>query len=90
MQEAPGEGGGVELQVMDRLDYLAAIRVVFWDDAFLPVSLPDGVQSGFFVQGHTLEYVVVFLGHLLDLFGTEDITQLDEAVVGVKLLLLGG
>lgn len=80
----------MELQVVDRLDYLAAIRVVFWDELPLPVSLPDGVQSGFFVHGHTLEYVVVFLGHLLDLIGTEDIAELDVAIVGVKLLLLGG
>ena len=92
MQEAPGERGGVELQVVDRLHRLVSFRVSlvdFRDEALLPVSLPDGVQPGFFVPGHALEDAVVFLGHLLNLVGTEDIAKLDVAVFGVKVLLLG-
>ena len=51
----------------------------------IEASLP-----GFCVSGHTLEYGVVFLGHLFDLIGTEDIAKVDVAVVVVKLLLIGG
>ena len=51
---APGECGGVELQVVDRLDYLVAIRValvVFRDEVLLPVPLPDCVQPGVCIFG---------------------------------------
>ena len=43
MEEAPAEGGGVKLEVVDRLDRLVAL-LVLRDELPLPVAPPYGVQ----------------------------------------------
>ena len=53
-------------------------------------SCMDGVQPGFPVPGHALKDVVVLFGHLVHLVGAEDVAESDVAVLGVKLLVLGG